>query len=88
MNLYLPIALIVLSLVQEVLIYVLDQEIAATKASLYYVSNLVVPVCGIVGLVMVPKIASWIISASGTGTGGGRLVRTVATMMITKGAMK
>jgi hypothetical protein len=38
--------------------------------------------------VMVPKIASWIISASGTGTGGGRLVRTVATMMITKGAMK
>ena len=60
-NLYLPIAMIVLSLVQEVLIYVLDQEIAATKASLiyqpslYYVSNMVVPVCGIVGLMMVPK---------------------------------
>ncbi|MDD2306860.1 MAG: hypothetical protein PHP53_19315 [Prolixibacteraceae bacterium] len=93
-NLYLPIALIVLSLVQEVLIYVLDAEIAATKASLiyqpslYYVSNMVVPVCGIMGLMMVPKIASWIVSASGTGSGGGRMVKTAAMMMITKGAMK
>jgi len=93
-NLYLPIALIVLSLVQEVLIYVLDAEIAMTKASmiyqpsLYYVSNMVVPVCGIVGLMMVPKIASWIVSASGTGSGGGRMVKTAAMMMITKGALK
>jgi conjugative transposon TraJ protein len=93
-NLYLPIALIVLSLVQEVLIFVLEAEIAATKASLiyqpslYYVSNMVVPVCGIVGLAMVPRIASWIISASGTGTGGARMVKTAAMMMITKGAMK
>ena len=93
-NLYLPIALIVLSLVQEVLIFVLEAEIAATKASLiyqpslYYVSNMVVPVCGIVGLSMVPRIASWIISASGTGTGGARMVKTAAMMMITKGALK
>lgn len=93
-NLYLPIALIVLSLVQEVLIFVLEAEIAATKASLiyqpslYYVSNMVVPVCGIVGLAMVPRIASWIISASGTGTGGARMVKTAAMMMITKGALK
>ncbi|WP_159516903.1 hypothetical protein [Sunxiuqinia indica] len=93
-NLYLPIALVILSLVQEVLIFVLEAEIASIKASLiympsmYYVSNLVVPICGIVGLLMVPKIASWIISASGTNTGGGRLVRTAALMAITKGAMK
>lgn len=93
-NLYLPIALIILALVQEVLVYVLEAEIASIKSSLiympsmYYVSNLVVPLCGIVGLVMVPKIASWIISASGTNTGGGRLVKTAALMAITKGAMK
>ncbi len=93
-NLYLPIALIVLALVQEVLIYVLEAEIVQVKSSLiympsmYYVSNLVVPLCGIVGLVMVPKIASWIVSASGTNSGGGRLVKTAAMMMITKGAMK
>lgn len=93
-NLYLPIALIILSLVQEVLIFVLESEIAQIKSSLiympsmYYVSNLVVPLCGIVGLVMVPKIASWIISASGTNTGGGRLLRTAALMAISKGAMK
>ena len=93
-NLYLPIALIVLALVQEVLIYVLEAEIIQVKSSLiyqpsmYYVSNMVVPICGIVGLVMVPKIASWIISASGTGSGGGRMVKTAALMMITKGAMK
>jgi len=93
-NLYLPIALIVLALVQEVLIYVLEAEIVQIKSlliympSMYYVSNLVVPLCGIVGLVMVPKIASWIVSASGTNSGGGRLVKTAAMMMITKGAMK
>jgi len=93
-NLYLPIALVILALVQEILIYVLEAEIASIKSSLiympsmYYVSNLVVPLCGIVGLVMVPKIASWIISASGTSTGGGRLVRTAALMAITRGAMK
>ncbi|WP_159517955.1 hypothetical protein [Sunxiuqinia indica] len=93
-NLYLPIALVILSLVQEILIYVLEAEIASIKSSLvympsmYYVSNLVVPLCGIVGLIMIPKIASWIISASGTNTGGGRLVRTAALMAITKGAMK
>jgi conjugative transposon TraJ protein len=93
-NLYLPIALVILALVQEILIYVLEAEIASIKSSLiympsmYYVSNLVVPLCGIVGLVMVPKIASWIISASGTNTGGGRLVRTAALMAITRGAMK
>ena len=93
-NLYLPIALLVLSLVQEVLIYVLDAEIAQVKSSLfyqpsmYYVSNMVVPICGIAGLLMVPKIASWITSASGTGSGAGRLVKTAALMAITKGAMK
>lgn len=93
-NLYLPIALVILALVQEILIYVLEAEIASIKSSLiympsmYYVSNLIVPLCGIVGLVMVPKIASWIISASGTSTGGGRLVRTAALMAITRGALK
>ena len=93
-NLYLPIALLILSLVQEVLIYVLEAEIVQVKSSLiyqpsmYYVSNMVVPICGITGLMMVPKIASWIISASGTGSGGGRMVKTAAMMMITKGAMK
>ena len=60
-NLYLPIALIVLSLVQEVLIFVLDAEIAQIKSmplyqpSLFFVSNLVVPVCGIIGIIMVPE---------------------------------
>ena len=93
-NLYLPIALIILSLVQHTLLFVLDAEInhinsmAFYQPSLYFVSNLVVPVCGIVGLVMVPKIASWIIQASGTNSGGGRLVRTAAVMAVTKGAMK
>lgn len=93
-NLYLPIALLILSLVQEVLIYVLEAEIVQVKSSLiyqpslYYVSNMVVPLCGIAGLVMVPKIASWIVSASGTGSGGGRMVKTAAMMVITKGAMK
>jgi len=93
-NLYLPIALLILSIVQEILIYVLDLEIAQINAmlvyqpKLFFVSNLVVPVCGIVGLAMTPKIASWIISASGTRSGGGRLVRTAAVMAITKGAMK
>ena len=66
-NLYLPIALLILSLVQEVLIYVLEAEIVQVKSSLiyqpsmYYVSNMVVPICGIAGLLMVPKIASWIV---------------------------
>jgi len=93
-NLYLPVALVILALVQEVLIYVLDAEIEQIRSSLvyvpslYYVSNLVVPLCGIAGLLMVPKIASWIISASGTGTGGGRLVRTAALMAVTRGTMK
>ena len=93
-NLYLPIALLILSIVQEILIYVLDMEIVQINAMLIYqpkmffVSNLIVPVCGIVGMAMVPKIASWIISASGTRSGGGRLVRTAAVMTITKGAMK
>ena len=92
-NLYLPIAMLVLSLVQEVLIYVLESEIAVINSSLiyipsdYYVSNMVVPVCGIAGLLMVPKIASWIIQASGTGSGGGRLLKTVATVAVTKGMM-
>ena len=60
-NLYLPIALIILSLVQEVLIFVLEAEITQIKStliympSLYYVSSLVVPLCGIAGLMMVPK---------------------------------
>jgi conjugative transposon TraJ protein len=93
-NLYLPIALLILSIVQEILIYVLDMEIAQINAMLIYqpkmffVSNLIVPVCGIVGMAMVPKIASWIVSASGTKSGGGRLVRTAAVMAVTKGAMK
>lgn len=93
-NLYLPIALIVLSLVQEVLIFVLDAEITQIKSmtiyvpSLYYVSNLVVPICGIIGLMMVPKIASWIVQASGTNSGAGRVVRTAAVMAATKGAMR
>ena len=93
-NLYLPIALLILSIVQEILIYVLDMEIAQINAMLVYqpkmffVSNLIVPVCGIVGLAMTPKIASWIISASETRSGGGRLVRTAAVMAVTKGAMK
>ena len=93
-NLYLPIALLILSLVQEVLIYVLEAEIVQVKSSLiyqpsmYYVSNMVVPICGIAGLLMVPKIASWIVSASGTGSGGGRMVKTAAMMMISKGAFK
>jgi conjugative transposon TraJ protein len=93
-NLYLPIAMLILALVQEVLIYVLDSEIAVINSSLiyqpadYYVSNLVVPVCGIAGLLMVPKIASWIVQASGTGSGGGRLLKTAATIAVTKGMMK
>lgn len=92
-NLYLPIAMLVLSLVQEVLIYVLESEIAVINSSMiytpsdYYVSNMVVPVCGIAGLLMVPKISSWIIQASGTGSGGGRLLKTVATVAVTKGMM-
>jgi conjugative transposon TraJ protein len=93
-NLYLPIALLILSIVQEILIYVLDLEITQINAMLIYqpkmffVSNLIVPVCGIVGMAMVPKIASWIVQASGTNSGGGRLVRTAAVMAVTKGAMK
>jgi len=93
-NLYLPIALLVLSLVQEILIFVLDTEIAQISAmpvyqpQLFYVSNLVVPVCGIIGMALVPKIASWIIQASGTNTGGSRMVRTAAVMAATRGAMK
>ena len=93
-NLYLPIALLILSIVQEILIYVLEMEIAQINSMLIYqpkmffVSNLIVPVCGITGIAMVPKIASWIIHASGTNSGGGRLVRTAAVMAITKGAMK
>lgn len=93
-NLYLPIALLVLSLVQEILIYVLEQEIVLINAlpvyqpQMFYVSNLVVPICGIIGVALVPQIASWIVQASGTGTGGGRMVRTAAVMAITKGTMK
>lgn len=93
-NLYLPVALLILSLVQEILIYVLDMEIAQINAlpvyqpQLFYVSSLVVPVCGIIGMALVPKIASWIVQASGTATGGGRLVRTAAVMAATKGAMR
>jgi len=93
-NLYLPIALLILSLVQEILIYVLELEIAQIQSMLvylpqqFYVSNLVVPICGIIGMAMVPKIASWIVQASGTNTGGGRMVRTATVMAITKGAMK
>nr|WP_320022490.1 hypothetical protein [uncultured Draconibacterium sp.] len=93
-NLYLPIALLILSIVQEILIYVLEMEIAQINAmliyepKLFFVSNLIVPVCGIIGMTMVPKISSWIISATGTNSGGGRLVRTAAVMAITKGTMK
>jgi len=93
-NLYLPIALLVLSLVQEILIFVLDNEIAQIHAlpiyqpQLFYVSNLIVPVCGIIGMALVPKIASWIVQASGTNSGGGRMVRTAAVMAATKGAMR
>jgi conjugative transposon TraJ protein len=93
-NLYLPIALLILSIVQEILIFVLEMEIAQINAmliyepKLFFVSNLIVPVCGIIGMAMVPKISSWIIHASGTNSGGGRLVRTAAVMAITKGAMK
>ena len=63
-NLYIPIALLILSLVQEVLIFVLDQEIAAIQAAviyhprMFFVSNLIVPVCGIIGMALVPRIAS------------------------------
>ncbi len=93
-NLYLPIALLILSLVQEVLIYVLEWEITVINSmliyqpQLFYVTNLVVPICGIVGLSMVPKIASWIVQASGTNSGGGRMLRTAATMAVSKGMMK
>lgn len=93
-NLYLPIALLILALVQEVLIYVLEWEITTINSmliyqpQLFYVTNLVVPICGIVGLSMVPKIASWIVQASGTNSGGGRMLRTAATMAVTKGMMK
>lgn len=93
-NLYLPIALIILSLVQEVLIYVLELEIAQINSmmvfqpQLFYVSNLIVPVCGIIGMALVPKIASWIVQASGTNSGSGRMLRTAAMMAATKGAMK
>jgi hypothetical protein len=58
------------------------------QPQLFYVSNLVVPVCGIIGMALVPKIASWIIQASGTNTGGSRMVRTAAVMAATRGAMK
>lgn len=93
-NLYLPIALLILSIVQEILIFVLEIEIAQITAmpvyqpQLFYVSSLVVPVCGIIGMAMVPKIASWIVQASGTNSGGGRLARTAILMAATKGAMK
>lgn len=93
-NLYLPIALLILALVQEVLIYVLEWEITTINSmliyqpQLFYVTNLVVPICGIVGLSMVPKIASWIVQASGTNSGGGRMLKTAATMAVTKGMMK
>ena len=93
-NLYLPIALIVLSLTQHLLVYVLDAEIAIINGtsfyepSLFFVSGLVVPVCGICGLAMVPKIASWIVNASGTSSGGGRMLRSAAMMAVTKGALK
>ena len=93
-NLYLPIALLILSLVQEILIYVLEIEIAQINAltiyqpQLFYVSNLIVPICGIIGMALVPKIASWIVQASGTNSGGGRMVRTAAVMAVTKGTMK
>jgi conjugative transposon TraJ protein len=93
-NLYLPIALLILALVQEVLIYMLEWEINKINSMLmyqpqmFYVTSLVVPICGIVGMSMVPKIASWIVQASGTNSGGGRMFRTAATMAITKGMLK
>ncbi len=93
-NLYLPIAMIILSLTQHLLIYVLDFEInlinsmGMYQSSLFFVSGLIVPVCGICGLVMVPKIATWIVNASGTNTGGGRMLRTAAMMAVSKGALK
>ena len=93
-NLYLPIALLILSLVQEILIFVLEVEIAQINVmviyqpKMFFVSNLIVPVCGIIGMAMVPKIATWIVQASGTNSGGGRLVRTAAVMAVTKGTMK
>jgi len=93
-NLYLPIALIILSLIQEVLIFTLEWEIQMINSSLiyqpkmFYVSGLIVPVCGIIGMGLVPKIASWIVQATGTNSGGGRLFRTAATMAITKGMLK
>ncbi|PKQ62166.1 hypothetical protein BZG01_17765 [Labilibaculum manganireducens] len=93
-NLYLPIALLILSLVQEILIYMLEWEILKINSmliyqpQLFYVTNLVVPICGIVGMSLVPKISSWIVQASGTNSGGGRMFRTAATMAVTKGMMK
>lgn len=93
-NLYLPIALLILALVQEVLIYMLEWEINKINSMLmyqpqmFYVTSLVVPICGIVGMSMVPKIASWIVQATGTNSGGGRMFRTSATMAITKGMLK
>lgn len=93
-NLYLPIALLILSLIQEVLIYMLEWEINQINSMLiyqpqmFYVSSMIVPVCGIIGMSMVPKIASWIVQASGTGSGGGRMLRTAATMAVTKGMLK
>ncbi|WP_439185420.1 hypothetical protein [Carboxylicivirga taeanensis] len=93
-NLYLPIAMLILSLTQHLLIYVLDFEInlinsmGMYQSSLFFVSGLIVPVCGICGLVMVPKIATWIVNASGTNTGGGRMLRTAAMMAVSKGALK
>ncbi|MDQ2178570.1 hypothetical protein [Marinifilum sp. D714] len=93
-NLYLPIALLILSLIQEVLIFTLEWEIQMINSSLiyqpqmFYVSGLIVPVCGIVGMGLVPKISSWIVQATGTNSGGGRLFRTAATMAITKGMLK
>jgi len=93
-NLYLPIALLILALVQEVLIYMLEWEINQINSmliyqpQLFYVTSLVVPICGIVGMSMVPKIASWIVQATGTNSGGGRMFRTAATMAITKGMLK
>lgn len=93
-NLYLPISLLILSLVQEVLIFTLEWEIQMINSSLiyqpqmFYVSGLIVPVCGIIGMSLVPKISSWIIQVTGTNSGGGRLLRTAATMAITKGMLK
>lgn len=93
-NLYLPIALLILSLVQEVLIFTLEWEIQMINSSLiyqpqmFYVSGLIVPVFGIIGMSLVPKISSWIIQATGTNSGGGRMLRTAATMAITKGMLK